>query len=438
MNINKFFTKCKESGVEPSELSLSQSTSFSYQIFRGEINSYSLSTSGSISARGIYNGKLGFCKTEKDDKNTIDFLLNSIKSSAQAIERKEEPIIFKGSEKYKKRNVYSKALEAWDNADKIQLGYKLEKACKEKSPLVSDVEVYYEESTSKFTLCNSYGLSLPSKSNYYFIGCNVYVNDGKEVKTFFELKLDNDPSKIDIEDLATKAVNGAISLLGGESPKTGTTKVVMNDDSVASLLSALLSNFSAEEIQKHTSALEGKLGQKVFSQKLTVSSEPLRKNIFYKYFDDEGVATKNLKVIDKGVVTNFFYNLETAKKDGVESTGNGSSSGSKMGISFGNICVKPGKLSEEQLFEKINNGLYIIGLQGLHAGLNPKSGDFSLQAQGFFVKDGKKAGPLGLFTVTGNLFTLFNNIIAVGNNNKLLTNSFDVPSIAFKGLKIAA
>ena len=59
MNINKFFTKCKESGVEPSELSLSQSTSFSYQIFRGEINSYSLSTSGSISARGIYNGKVG-------------------------------------------------------------------------------------------------------------------------------------------------------------------------------------------------------------------------------------------------------------------------------------------------------------------------------------------------------------------------------------------
>ena len=56
----------------------------------------------------------------------------------------------------------------------------------------------------------------------------------------------------------------------------------------------------------------------------------------------------------------------------------------------------------------------------MHAGLNPKSGDFSLQAQGFFVKDGKKAGPLGLFTVTGNLFTLFNKTLYGVIHSKLI------------------
>ena len=126
------------------------------------------------------------------------------------------------------------------------------------------------------------------------------------------------------------------------------------------------------------------------------------------------------------------------KSDGVQSTGNASRSGSKMSISYSNIVVKPGKLSKEGLFNKIKNGIYVTEINGLHAGLNPTSGDFSLQAEGFHIVDGKKDKPITLFTLSGNLFDLFNNIIAVGNDSELLLSSFTVPSIAFKNLKVSA
>ena len=107
-----------------------------------------------------------------------------------------------------------------------------------------------------------------------------------------------------------------------------------------------------------------------------------------------------------------------------------------MGISFSNIVLKPGKLSQEELFTKIKNGVYITDINGLHAGLNPESGDFSLQSEGYHVVDGKKAGPLTLITIAGNLFKVFNDVIAVGNDHKLTLSSNDVPSLAVKNIAV--
>ena len=150
------------------------------------------------------------------------------------------------------------------------------------------------------------------------------------------------------------------------------------------------------------------------------------------------VPTLNKTVIENGILKTYFYNLEEALIDNVKSTGNGTINGTKAGIDYSNITIKKGRLSEDELFNKIQNGLYITSIGGLHAGLNSSSGDFSLQAEGFAVINGKKDHLLGLFTISGNLFDLFNNIIAVGNNLELLVNSYEVPSIAFKNVNYSA
>ena len=103
-----------------------------------------------------------------------------------------------------------------------------------------------------------------------------------------------------------------------------------------------------------------------------------------------------------------------------------------------NLYLKPGRLSEEELFKKIKNGVYITSITGLHAGLNPNSGDFSLQAEGYEVVDGKIAKPLGLITVGGNLVDVFKDVLAVGNNSKLLVTAITTPSIAIKNLKVSS
>lgn len=437
MNTNNFFKLCKENGVDVAEVTTSKSKSFEFSIFKNELENYKISTSGKTIARGIYNNKLGFCSTEKDDKTTPSYLVKNIISSARYIEKDEEPIIFSGSEKYHKKNVYNKELENWSNEDKINRCFELEKLCYAKDSRITNVIVSYGESVSEVNFANTYGLNLKVKRNHYIVIVEIVIQDGEEVKTYGDYILSSVPSDLVPETFAKKLTEGAASLLHGVTPVTGTYKAVFSPDALAHLLSALVSHMSAEEVQKHTSKFEGKLNEKVVSNKITLLELPLSKNIFFSYFDDEGVATTNKTLIKKGVLQTYLYNLETAKKDNVASTGNATRVGGKMDIDTVNLVLKPGKLTEEELFAKVNNGIYVTDLTGIHAGLNAKSGDFSLQAEGFLIEDGKKSKPLGLFTVGGNLFDLFNNVLAVGNNSKQLIYSITLPSMAVKNVKIS-
>ena len=99
------------------------------------------------------------------------------------------------------------------------------------------------------------------------------------------------------------------------------------------------------------------------------------------------------------------------------------------------------KMSEEELFCKAENGVYITGLGGLHAGADPISGDFSLQSSGFMIRDGKKCEYVKSFTVAGNFYDLLKNITALANNCHLPMamgmTAFGAPSVLVEGLSVA-
>ena len=428
MNIKKFFALAKEKGVETAEVSFSKSSAFSFEIFQGAISSYEISTNSNYRAKGIYKGKLGICRSENASE---EYFVDSIIKNASFIEKDEEAIIFEGSPKYSHKNLYSKALAEVSNDVKLQKMFELEKYTLGLDPRIKNVEVSYSDQEGSKTFTNTYGLNLKEKSNYYVIYLSVYVQDGDELKAAYDCFFSNDPTEFKMEEFAKKVVADAISKLHGENIKPGTYKAVLNRDSVSSLLNALVGHVCADSVQKHVSKFEGKVGEQVISNKLTVYEKPVNKTVFASMFDAQGVATYNKTIFNKGVLTGYLYDLERAKKDNTESTGNSAVNG----VGFDCLVVKPGKLSEEELFAKVGNGLYITSLDGLHAGLNATSGDFSLQAEGYEIKDGKIRGALGLFTVSGNLFTVFNDILAVGNNSKLLLSSNTVPSIAIKHLK---
>ena len=93
--------------------------------------------------------------------------------------------------------------------------------------------------------------------------------------------------------------------------------------------------------------------------------------------------------------------------------------------------------SEEEIFSSIKEGVYITDLQGIHAGINHRSGNFSLQSAGFMIRDGKIAEPLSLITIADNLLNLFNNIKDVANNSKLIIQTATTcPSIYVKKISV--
>lgn len=436
MNVNKFFEKAEEAGITSSQLQTASSSSISISLFHHEIDSYSINNDQSIVAGGIYNGKFGFCLTEKAEDESSDFLVNGIVESAKSSERTDCLEIFKGSEKYKKRTFFSKELKNQSLEEKISLIKKVENDLFTKDPEVSEVEtVVYSECEAEHYFYNSYGLKLSEKSNSCAIYVGVVLKRGDEVKTSYRTFVGPDLSKFDEDKFVSEIIKEGKEKFGGKPCKAGKYPTLLDRGVFISLLSAFLSANSSIAIQKKRSYLIGKEGQQVASKKLSIDEVPLRKGPTYTYFDGEGVARENKKVVNHGILMTHFYNRETAAKANKETTGNAALSSGKIGVGTTNIVVKPGKLSKDDLIKDIKEGVYITDIAGLGTGLNLSSGDFSCQAEGFMIRDGKIAEPLDLITLAGNIGQMMMDIKGLDNNVKD-TYSFSCPDALIKKMSI--
>ncbi len=427
MKYDIYFQKAKEASIDELELLVNTDSKLDIGVFRGEIESFSSSTTKSLQARGKVGSKVGYVNSENFDKKNVDSIIEQLKANASINESKEECIIFKGSDKYTKKNVYSKVLKETPLDDKIALLKEIEAKIKAKDPRIVDVELSYSEQDNESSLMNSYGLNLKQHSNFCLIYAMVIVSEGEETKTGGDFVVGQDIHEFDVEKFVDDVTSDALDQLGGAPCESNKYKTVLSAGVMMNLTSFFVRSCSSEEVQKDTSLLKDKLHQKVASSKLTIEERPLDKTIFYRYFDDEGVATYNKKIVDKGVLNTYLYNLATAKKDGVTSTGNGYRGAGKVGVSQVGLSIKPGKKTLDELFETVGNGIYITEVEGLHAGMNPSSGNFSLQAKGYLIENGKRSTPVCLITVAGNLFTLFNDILEVGSDVKLTFSGYSVP-----------
>lgn len=439
MKYDKFFTLAKEAGIEEAELYIGSSRSLSISMFHGEIENYSDNTGYTILARGLINGKCGTASCDVWNAEKAKYLVDEIAANAKVIENEDPIFIFEGSPKYKKVHSYNKELGTISIDEKIKLLHQLEEKVinsDERIKAMQGVEVEYSESEDSVTIINTKGLKLTQKGNYFVYVASAIAKEGNQVKSGYDLYLGNEFDKFNVDELAKKVCKNVISQLGGEACESGNYKAVLSPNVVKSLLSFYIDSADAEEIQKHSSLFIDKLNQKVASSKVTVEDRPLSKNVFAKSFDDEGVATYNKPIIKNGVLQTYLYNLTTAAKAGTTSTGNAVRGGGKMGTSANFLYMKPGKKTQEQLFQEVGNGVYITEVQGLHAGMNPQSGNFSLQSTGYLIKDGKKDRGLDIITISGNLVNLFMDIKEVGNDETVFPSAISCPSVLIKKIAV--
>lgn len=437
INVNKFFDLAKEKGLEASDLSFSHNKETQVSLFHNEVDSLSQSDTYSLLARGIYKGKMGAVSTEKFDKNTPQFLVDSIIENAKNVETNNPTIIYKGSKKYSRKNVFNKEVLSVDLKDKIEVLKQIEKKLRAYDKRINEVAtIGYVENFSESFINNSYGLKLKDKSAMYEYYAEITVKEGEEIKSGFKVFASINPTEFDIDKFVKDVAEDGLRKLGSVQCKSKKYPTIVESQPLSSLLKAYLSNMNAEEIQKKSSLFIDKLNQPIASKKLTITEDPLQKNIFFKYHDDEGVATSKKVIVDKGVLKTYLYTLETAANDNVEPTGNGSV-GAKTVAELNCIYVKPGRKTFDEIASKIKEGVYITSVEGLHAGMNAKSGNFSLQAQGFMIRDGKIAEPLSLITIAGNLAEMFNSIKEVSSETKMQLNGVFTPDIFFKSLAIS-
>ena len=439
--IQAILAGAKNAGIEAAEVYLASSDSFRAMCQQGEISQYTVNSTRGLSLRGLYNGKMGYAATEAMDDEAVGQLVRGVIESAELTEDEDIQEIYPGDKEYPKIDNYQPALDEVPESRKLQLALDLEKTAKAMDSRIQQLDYdMVTTSSSECRLVNTYGLDLREKDNMAVAFVSALAKEGERVSTGSGFAVSRNFDDLQAEKIAKDAVEEALFMLRAEPVPSGTYRAIIANKCMPDLLGTFAGIFSAESAQKGMSLLAGKEGEMIASPAVTLMDDPLLPGgLASASFDAEGVATRTKAVIENGRLMTLLHNLKTARKAGVRTTGNAAKAGyaAAVRVAPSNFYLKPGEKTLEQLMAEMGDGLVITDVSGLHAGANPISGDFSLIAQGYTVKDGKKDAPVERITVAGNFYQLLKNIRAVGSDLCFPGSSVGSPSVDLGEVAVA-
>jgi len=420
---DRLIAEADRAGLSEYEVYFMESKGLSAETLKDEISSFSSGVGGGVSFRCVVDGRMGNAATELLCEDEMRALVERAVANAKYIENDDKAILFGGSERYEEIELPKIASVSAAELKETALAMQRETygACE----FVTDGTqsgVFSEE--IRMELLNSHGLSLSHRVAMNGAYVQAVIQKGGEAQEGFEFALS--PSESERAELSRRALESALSKVGAVEIPSGKYDVILCGKQMRSLLSACSSVFSAKQAQLGLSLLKGKEGEAIASDKVTLVDDPMRKECpMQTPFDGEGVATYRKNVIEKGRLNTLLYDLATADRAGVKTTGNGQrvSYSDPVSIRPYSFYFEAGEQTEDELKATMGDGLYVTELKGLHAGCNAVTGDFSLESAGYMVRGGKICEAVKSFTIAGNFFELLRSVEALGD-----TVHFGIPS----------
>lgn len=394
---------------------------WSLEIFNNKIIKYNISDDTSYKIKSLYKNKNIIIKT--NDITPKEKIINTIYNNYELSDNTNLsdfalPIEIKSKIKKEIKIDYSDISKYLVSLNKLKNNYPKLKTIN--SSLLyekNNISIYNEKVELKDSI---------SSINISF---ELIVKEGKNIETKYFNIYTNEFNKEIIKKELIRNIEDTINRLNAIRVESKNTKILIENESMFSILTAFGNMFFSKPIRLKTSVLTNKFGKKVFNRKISIIEDPTNEDMIEnRLFDDEGVKTYYKEIIKNGVFIQKLYNNEEANIEGVKSTGN----------SFGvnNMYIKPGSKSLEELIEFMQDGVMITSICGLHSGINIVTGDFSVQCEGYKIINGKKAGSIKLFVMTSNIIELLNNVIEVGKDLKIFNSLGGSPSIIFNNIDI--
>lgn len=433
MNRKKWLDCALRNGFESFEIRTSSHRHRKLSWFGGQADGFVSSDDSGTVMRGLYGGKMANYSTGEEDDSKMEGVIAGMKERAGLISSEDREFIRKPE-----ASGEAKSSRVWirpESAEILSFLSELEKKILAYDPRITQV-IYLDWSDRNFSkrIVNSYGMDVENSGCFQMVTAGAAASDGGEVKNYHNFAVVAELSGFDTEPFVRKLCDGVLAKLGASSLPSGKYPVIMEKDAMTDLFSAFSVMFSGELIEKGISPLRGKLGQSIFSECVTIVDDPRNDSlVIVTNYDDEGCPTRRKALVENGVFKQMLHDSKSAARSGAESSGNAfSGTISPMGC-----CIAPGTRTLSELCEDMGEGLVVTELQGLHAGIDHVTADFSLQCQGYLVKNGKRDRSVSLITVAGNFLELMKHVSAVGSDLDWSCHMTAAPSIAFESIAVS-
>ena len=402
--------RAKAQGASAAEAEVSQGFGQSVTVRRGEVETIEYNRDKGLAVTVYFGHQRGHASTSDLDRKAIDDTVDAACSIAR--HTAADPSAGLADEALLAREIPDLDLyHAWNLP--VEQAIELAREC-EAAALASDARITNSEGgsvgtqESLFVYANSLGFSGGYPTSRHDISCAVIAESSNGMQRDYWYSSARDPLDLEnVVDIGRRAGERTVRRLDARQAKTGEVPVLFEAPVAAGLIGHLVSAISGGSLYRKASFLLDAKGQAIFPSFVRISENPhIRKGLASSPFDHEGVATRARELVDQGVLQGYMLGSYSARKLGLQSTGNAGGNH--------NLIVQSTGEDFAALLKKMGTGVLVTELLG--HGTNLVTGDYSRGAAGFWVENGEIQYPVEEITVAGNLREMFKNIVAVGND----------------------
>lgn len=417
-----------EAGGEQVEAFVARGRETEVRVFEGEIEQLASAESAGIGVRVVRDGRQGFAWVGAlDEAAAREALAEARDNLAFATFDEHAGLATPDGVEAATLSLWREELASYPTQSKIDLALDLERRVRAGDPRIRQVpQTDYSDGMVESAVATSTGISAATRRSTCVVTTYAIAGDGDETQTGFGYSVGRDASELDVEKAAADAIDRATRLLGATKPASTRLTAIFDRRVTATLLAIIAGTLSGEEVSKGRSLFANRLGEEVGVGSLTLVDDPTDPAAFGATpFDAEGLATRRNALIASGTLTGYLYDTHAARVAGTSSTGSAVRGGYRTtpGVGARAISLLPGDRTQEEIVAEVGEGLLVQSITGVHSGVNPVSGDFSVGAEGLMIRGGALAEPVREFTIASTIQRMLQHVRFVGSDLEWLPGS---------------
>jgi PmbA protein len=384
----------------------------------GEIESLTAATQRGVGVRAWSGGRVGYGFGTDLSAEGIAAIGDRAAAAARVADEDEFAALPAPGEADTLPGLSDPSLAEWPTARAAGLALAVERAALDSDPRVAGIEqAVYFDSAERVAIASSAG----ARGEYETTNCYAYAQalaegeSGRETGLGFGLA--RGPGGLDPEAIGREAAERATAMIGSSKPESRVCPVVLDPTVAASFVGLLGKALGADAVQRGRSPFAELLGEEVAGEAFVLHDDGLDPEGFATApIDAEGTPRRRTPLIAGGRLHGYLFDAYTARRGATSSTGNAGRAGYRAppAVAASNLIVEPGAASFEELLREAADGVLVDDVAGLHSGVNPVSGVFSVGASGRAIRAGAPAEPLREFTIASDLVAMLRAVRAAG------------------------
>jgi PmbA protein len=436
----RLLKKAHQQGADAADVLVSEGTSFSVSVRKGEIETLKEAGSKALGVRVFVGKRTATTYTSDFSEPTLDALVAEVVGMARATE--EDPAAGLPDEAPGETPpdlaLYDSTLEDVPTDERIEAARRAEAVAFAASPEITNSGgATYGSDQGSVVLANSLGFLGSYRSSSAALSVvPIAERDGHMERDYWYTMSRSRAGLLAPEEVGRIAAERTLRRLGARKAETSEVPIVFDPETAAQILGHVFGALSGYAVFRDATFLKTRLGDTIAAPNVTIVDDGLRPGALgSRPFDGEGCATRRNVPVENGVLRHFLCDAYSARKIGAKPTGcarRGVGGGPSVGAS--NLYLEPGDRTSGDIIGDVKRGLYVTDLIGF--GVNLVTGDYSQGASGMWIEDGQLTYPVHEVTIAGNLEQMLLDIDAIGNDIDF-HSSVSAPTLRMKNMMVS-